>query len=89
MYFQGSGGNGGPSQSNPAANTVYTVSEVKQPIVTNTSAPNSSGTMYNGNSNAINGVTSYVRNVVVYDVTELYYALLAKGAINNTDDLKT
>ena len=89
MYFQGGGGNGGPSQSNPVANTVYTVSEVKQPIVTNTSAPNSSGTMYNGNSNAISGVTSYVRNVVVYDVTELYYALLAKGAINNTDDLKT
>ena len=45
--------------------------------------------MYNGNYDAINGVTSYVRNVVVYDVTELYYALLAKGSVNNTEGLKT
>ena len=88
MYFQG-GGNGGPSVSGLTAGTTYTVSGIRQPAISRTSYPITAGTMYNGDSNKINGVTSYVRNVVVYDVTELYYALLAKGAVTDTDTLKT
>jgi len=89
MYFQGGGGGGGPSRSNPVANTEYIISGIRTPYITNGSAPITGGTMYNGNSGAISGVTSYVKNILVYDVTELYYALLAKGTITNDDTLTT
>lgn len=87
FYIQG-GMNGGANIDNPVANTEYTASSIKQ-ITVRSSYPLTSGTLYNGNSNAINGVTSYYKNVLIYDVTELYDILSANGSVTNTTTLQT
>lgn len=75
-------------QTSLTANTEYTLSVVAQPSplpgITVTS-----GTLYNGDSSKISGVSSYVKNVLCYDVTELYSILKAKGVVTTVETLKT
>ena len=73
--------------NNPTAGTEYTASGVGGITVTAGTLVN--GTIYNGNSNAISGVSSQVKNVMFYDVTDLYYLLQAAGLVTTTDTLKT
>lgn len=49
----------------------------------------SNGNVYNGNSNAIKGVSAQVKNMCVYNVTSLYKKLLANGVVKNTSELRT
>lgn len=86
LYSQGGSVAGGGSINNPTANTEYTISGLWNPVLPYTL---SSGTLYNGNYNAIAGVSSYVKNVLVYDVTDLYQVLLSNGVVTNDTTLKT
>ena len=87
IYLQnGNVGNTDATVSNPVAGTEYTVSGVLTPIRGYTI---SGGTIYNGNSSAISGVTSYVKNVLTYDVTDLFFILRAMGVATTTAALKT
>lgn len=75
--------------SNPVANNEYTVSGIFT-YTPRINAPNTYGTIYNGQSNAISGVTAYVKNVMVYDVTELFVFLKARNSVSNSNSaLKT
>lgn len=88
-YLYGGMQGGSGKNSGLIANTEYTISGIVTP---NMGAGNSpySMTIYNGNSGAISGVTSYVKDVLVYDVTELFSILKAKGVIeNSTSSLQT
>lgn len=87
IYLQnGNVGNTDANVSNPVAGTEYTVSGVITPVRGYTI---SGGTIYNGNSGAISGVTSYVKNVLTYDVTDLFFILRAMGVATTTAALKT
>lgn len=87
FYFQ-DGMTAGPRIDSPAAETEYTASYVQMPNV-HKEFPLTYGTLYNGNSSAINGVTGYFKNIIVYDVTELFETLRAAGTVTNTTQLKT
>lgn len=73
--------------SNPAAGTEYTVSGVGRIGVNGGTL--TSGTIYNGNSNAISGVSSQIKNIVLYDVTELFEVLRAANKATTEAALKT
>lgn len=88
MYRQ-DGMSGGAGINNPVAGTEYTASAVIQPTIGAYGFPLTYGTIYNGNYDAINGVSSYVKNVLVYDITELYKVLLASNTVTSTDSMKT
>lgn len=86
MYFQG-GGNGGASQSSPVAGTEYTLSCIKDNVLMSSTAyPITGANIYNAN---YSGVTAYARNMMVYDVTELYSYLKSLGLVTSTSTLKT
>ena len=89
-YYLYGGMQGGSGKSGGlTANTEYLISGIVTP---NMGAGNSPRymTIYNGESGAISGVTSYVKDVLVYDVTDLFLILKAKGVISNShDSLKT
>jgi hypothetical protein len=72
---------------NPVAGTEYVLSGYL--LGFNTAYANSYGTIYNGPSGAINGVIGYVKNPLVYDVTELYSFLKATGVVSNYSTLVT
>ncbi len=89
MYIQG-GGYDGPRVDNPVAGTEYSISLLRSPLTFSPGAyPMFYGTFYNGPSSSISGVTSYWKNMVVYDVTELYSFLRAIGQVTNDTELKT
>lgn len=44
---------------------------------------NSSGNIYYGPSGGLDGVVGYAKNVIVYDITELYTLLKSKGVVGN------
>lgn len=87
-YLQG--GNSiisGARINNPVAGTEYTISGIGAiPLMAVTLT---AGTIYNGNSGQINGVSSQVKNVMLYDVDDLYIILKQKGTISNLTELKT
>ncbi len=86
MYFQG-GGNGGPLQSSPVAGTEYTLSCIKDNVLmSSASYPINNANIYNAN---YSGVTAYARNMMVYDVTELYSYLKSLGLATSLSALKT
>lgn len=89
-YYLYGGMQGGSGKSGGlTANTEYTISGIVTPNMGAGNSPRSM-TIYNGNSGAISGVTSYVKDVLVYDVTDLFYILRAKSIISNShDSLKT
>lgn len=92
FYAQG-GYVGGPTIRNPVAGREYTVSEIRRPTIASSAYgyTRTSGTIYNGPSGAISGVSSYVKEVLCYDVTELYAALKASSfwSVSSESDLKT
>lgn len=72
---------------NPVAGTEYTVSGIG-----GISLPRGSlngGNIYNGNSDAINGVSSQIKNLMFYDVTELFEVLRASNIATTQAALKT
>lgn len=70
------------------ANQEYTFSNISQPTIKG-GLTITYGTIYNGNSNAISGVSAQVKNVIVYDVTELFAFMRAHSNITTTTALKT
>lgn len=72
--------------TNLIAGTEYTLSGYG---VINSNATNNNGSLYNGPSNAINGVVGYAKNTLVYDVTELFQVLKALNIITNNTQLVT
>ena len=47
------------------------------------------GTIYNGASDAIAGVTSQIKNLMFYDVNELYFLLRMANIVHSEAELKT
>ena len=88
FYIQG-GMNGGPNISNPTAGTEYTVSGIKQPAILSQSYTITGGTLYNGPSNSINGVSAQAKNVLIYDITALRIHLIALGIATTDAAIKT
>ena len=87
IYNQGGSNSiGDTAISNPVAGTEYTKGGIAQPNLAYTLT---SGTIYNGDSGKISGVSSQVKNVLCYDVTELYSILLSKGIVSTTATLRT
>ena len=72
--------------ANPVANTEYTLSGYSIPS-SGILYSRTGGMIYNGNNNAINGVTSSVKESVVYDVTYLYEFLKTANIISSYNDL--
>lgn len=89
IYLQGGMANSNYFVSNPVAGTEYTASLLATPKVAGISYTMSTGQLYNGNSNAISGVTAYAKNVMAYDITDLYDILLANGTVTSTSTMKT
>lgn len=85
MYIQG-GEVWGARIDNPLPNTEYTQSLVTS--INMSSKVLSSGTIYNGVSGQIDGVKSQCKNVLLYDVTDLYSILKAYGLALDTTELK-
>lgn len=73
--------------ANPTAGTEYTTSGVGRMSLTGGTL--TSGTVYNGNSNAISGVSSQIKNLMFYDVTELFEILRACNMATTEAALKT
>lgn len=88
-YVQGGSASFGTNISNPVAGTEYTVSALGRPNITYPAITFTSGTIYNGNSNAIAGVSAQVKNVLVYDITDLYNTLVSIGAATTDVAVKT
>lgn len=74
--------------SNPTAGTEYTRSAVGS-MSNYPGLTIEFGTLYNGDSTAISGVSSQVKNVLVYDVTDLFELLKAAGVATTEATLKT
>lgn len=86
MYFQGGMTATTASISNPVAGTEYTVGGYAT-MTSGPSYPLASGQIYNGASSAIKGVSSCVKNVMLYDVTQLYTILKATGTVTSYNEL--
>lgn len=87
-YIQGgSKGWAGTQISNPTAGVEYTISGVDM-ISSTQQWTLTSGTIYNGNSSQINGVKSQAKNVMVYDVTDLFIILRSLNLAKTTAELK-
>lgn len=85
IYMQGGMTAFTANLNNPKANTEYTISGYG--IMTSGVGHSlTTGQVYNGNSNAINGVKAQIKELVVYDVTNLKMALLASGQISDSND---
>lgn len=87
MYWQG-GSIDGATIHNPVADTEYTASDIVQPEMGGDGYPLTHGAVFNGNYSAIDGVSSYVKNVLVYDITGLYKVLLASDIVTSADSMK-
>ena len=88
FYTQGGSHNFGRNISNPTAGTEYTASAVGNPNFIY-GATLTFGTIYNGESNAISGVKSQVKNVLIYDITELAEVLKAAEVATTNEAIKT
>lgn len=88
IYIQGGSNSHSYTLNNPVANTEYTVSGVKQPSIAYTNLTLQSGTVYNGPSNAIAGCIGYCKEVITYDVTDLYHLLAVSGTVATVHMLK-
>lgn len=88
FYTQGGSHNFSRNISNPTAGTEYTASAVGNPNFIY-GATLTSGTIYNGESNAISGVKSQVKNVLFYDITELAEVLKAAEVATTNEAIKT
>lgn len=87
-YIQGGNSTIGAARiNNPAAGTEYTTSGIGKMSLT--AGTLISGTIYNGNSNAISGVTSQIKNIMFYNVTELFEVLRAAELATTETTLKT
>lgn len=84
IYCQGGMSGTSATVNNPQPNTEYTLSGHAY-MTSGTSYTLWEGHIYNGPNNAISGVTGYVKNMVVYDVTSLFQHLKAKGKV--TDEI--
>lgn len=73
--------------SNIQANTEYTVSCLSR-LQAGLSRQVTYGSLYAGPSGNLTGVSCYAKNVLVYDVTELYSILKAKGAVTSDATFK-
>ena len=87
-YFYGGMQGGAGKSGGLTANTEYTISGINQPGMGAGNSPYSM-TIYNGESNAISGVTSYVKDVMVYDVTDLFNILRIQGVVGDISAMKT
>ena len=88
IYIQGGSRGSGATVSNPVAETEYTISAIQS--VSNTQQFTlTGGTIYNGDGSKIKGVTAYAKNVIVYDVTNLYTVLRSLGIALTDSALKT
>lgn len=88
IYHQGGYSSVNTTLNNPVAGTEYTLSGYGVPT-SGPLYPMNTGTIYNGASGAIKGVTASVKNCLVYDVTYLYQALLAMGIVTSYSALTT
>lgn len=88
IYHQGGYGQTTASLSNPVAGTEYIISGYGSPT-SGYVYPMSSGAIYNGASSAIKGVSASIKNNIVYDVTNLYQSLLARGLATDKATMKT
>lgn len=95
VQFYRQGGSAGGASSGTisgglTAGTEYTYSAIVQPSLLE-GITLTSGTVYQGPSNAIAGVSGQVKEVIMYDVTELFDILVANGLVakDNTTALKT
>lgn len=89
FYVQGGSASFGTNISNPVAGTEYTVSAIGRANFVYTNVTLTSGTIYNGASNAIAGVKSQVKNVMFYDITELAEILRAASIATTDAAVKT
>lgn len=88
FYSQGGNATWNARISDPVADTEYAKTSLAKPF-RNATYILTSGTIYQGASNAISGVKGQVKEVFVYDVTELYKFLIAKGAVTDDTTMKT
>ena len=72
---------------NPVMNTEYTLSGLSR--ISTSAVTISNGAVYNGNSNAISGVSAQIKNIMLYDVTELFAILKALEIATTEAALKT
>lgn len=86
IYIQGGMNGTSATIYNPEPNTEYTLSGYGY-MTSGTSYTLWDGNIYNGSSGAINGVTAQIKEMMVYDVTNLYQALLAAGKVSDIDTL--
>lgn len=75
--------------ANPTAGTEYTASAVGRINNSSTGITLTTGTLYNGNSGAIAGVSAQAKNVLVYEITELYAILRANNIAKTDTEVKT
>lgn len=86
MYFQG-GGNGGPSITSPVAGTEYFLRGIKNYVaMDSTDRPINTASIYNAN---YSGVTAYAKNMMIYDVTDLYAYLKSLGLVSDIIELQS
>lgn len=88
IYIQDGMNNTSASVSNPTAGTEYTLSGYGT-MKSGVSYTLTEGHVYNGNSGAISGVTAQIKEMVVYDVTNLYQLLLATATVSDISTLIT
>ena len=86
LYADGGASRFSGELRNPVANTEYTISGYQY---ANSKYNINNATIYNGDSNAINGVTGYIKNCMCYDVTYLYDVLRGLGIVTNETQLVT
>ena len=83
----------GMRQNNPVVNTEYTISGIGSclSVTDRSNSVNLTSTcnIYAGNSDAINGMQAQAKNVLLYDVTELYKILQQENICSTTAELKT
>ena len=90
MYIQGGMKGGAAKTEGLTANTEYTVSTINQMSDNGASGfPIQSGIIYQGPSNSTTGVSGFVKDVIFYDVTELFEVLRSMGIATTTSALKT
>ena len=85
-FYASDGTNAIQGITNPVANTEYTTSGVTRYFFRRSSTV---GNLFSGPIEAISGAYFYVKNVLVYDVTDLYVRLKAKGIVTSDETLTT
>lgn len=86
MYIQG-GAIPGPRGTASTANTEITISGVYYATTSATDFPTTHSSIFN--IPHVSTATNYAKDLILYDVTELYRFLLGYGVISSDSDLKT